>query len=316
MPRQEDRNPTTPRPTAVQVTAVSIKGMELIRSYEKLSLRPFDSQTGKPLSEWAPEARIGYGHPLLRAEWPRFQRGITDEEALRLFEGDVGRVSKRVRELVKADVSQHQFDALVSLAFNIGCRAFEESSVLRLINDPAAKTPYASLEAAWKAWNVEPDGVNGDEETALRPEQFFGEYVSTDVAWCARWAPEESMEWAKEQVGQEAAILPNVFSFRGIVVMKPRYVIRSFPRLVEGDVPEGIRRGLSDFYGAGSDRGSILVLHVYDPESGSLRFLLEIIGDNTLWDTSDGPWLIEWRRDGTNGNPTPLKDRWHRGANH
>ena len=38
-------------------------------------------------------------------------------------------------------------------AFNIGKLNFRQSSVVKLVNDPAAVTAFTSLEAAWKAWN-------------------------------------------------------------------------------------------------------------------------------------------------------------------
>ncbi len=50
-------------------------------------------------------------------------------------------------------LQQYEFDALVMLAFNIGESAFKGSSVVKLVNDPQARTGHASLEAAWKAWN-------------------------------------------------------------------------------------------------------------------------------------------------------------------
>jgi type VI secretion system secreted protein VgrG len=57
-----------------------------------------------------------------------------------------------VKQTIKVDLTQQQFDALVILAFNIGDN-FKNSSVAKLINDPAATTSYDDLESAWKAWN-------------------------------------------------------------------------------------------------------------------------------------------------------------------
>ena len=57
-------------------------------------------------------------------------------------------------------VAQHQVDAAVSLAYNIGLDAFRNSSVLKLINDPKSKTNYSDLESAWKAWKNSQGKVN------------------------------------------------------------------------------------------------------------------------------------------------------------
>ena len=61
---------------------------------------------------------------------------------------------------VKSALTQNQFDALVIFVFNIGISAFTSSSVLKLINDPTAKTGHKDLESAWKAWNKSQGVVN------------------------------------------------------------------------------------------------------------------------------------------------------------
>jgi lysozyme len=48
-------------------------------------------------------------------------------------------------------VTQNQFDALVSLCFNIGTGGFSQSSVLRLAN--AGSTDKVAITAAFGAWN-------------------------------------------------------------------------------------------------------------------------------------------------------------------
>src|SRR5690606_11137903 len=65
-----------------------------------------------------------------------------------------------VNEAITVDVKQHEFDAMVIMAFNIGEEGFKGSSVAKLVNDPRADTPYASLEDAWKAWNKSQGKIN------------------------------------------------------------------------------------------------------------------------------------------------------------
>jgi hypothetical protein len=110
--------------------------------------------------------------------------------------------------------------------------------------------------------------------------------------------------------------LPEVFRLRSVVVLHPRYEIRYYPELTEGEVPTAERRRLSDFYGAGLERHIITVLEVYEPGAPSPRVDVEIIDKDTLWDTWAGPWLFEWRRDGTKADAIPLKDRALKGATH
>lgn len=132
---------------------ISSQGLAWLKAVERLSTAPYDDQTGRPVQTWVPGATIGYGHLIPEADWPRFRDGIDAEAAESLLAADLGPFERSVAQAVTVPLAPHQFDALVALAFNIGTGAFSRSSVLRLVNDPEAKTGYASLESAWKAWN-------------------------------------------------------------------------------------------------------------------------------------------------------------------
>lgn len=159
------------------------------------------------------------------------------------------------------------------------------------------------------------EASEAEKQTHIRVDQFFGKYVTTDYAWCSVSPPSPPEAWAKGYLHDEAAILPEVFAVRGVVVLNPRYEIRHYPKLSEGDVPMGVRRRLSDFYGVRPQRAAITRLEVYKPGAAQPRYGVEIIDENTLWETWDGPWLFEWRRDGTGQNPIPLKERALGGVN-
>lgn len=47
---------------------------------------------------------------------------------------DVADAEKCVGKNVRVPLTQNEFDALVSLTFNIGCRAFSGSTLLKLLN--------------------------------------------------------------------------------------------------------------------------------------------------------------------------------------
>lgn len=138
----------------------SAKGETLLKDIEKLRLKPYDDQTGKDITGWVEGATIGYGHLISSKEWKLYKDGITEEQAEQLFEDDLAPYVDTVNEAITVGVSQQQFDAMVLLAYNIGQPGFAASSVARLVNDPAADTPYASLEDAWKAWNKSQGKVN------------------------------------------------------------------------------------------------------------------------------------------------------------
>lgn len=59
---------------------------------------------------------------------------ITDDEEQRMFSATLAPREQAVTRLVKVPMTQSQFDALVSLVYNIGAGAFASSTLLRLLN--------------------------------------------------------------------------------------------------------------------------------------------------------------------------------------
>lgn len=132
---------------------MSREGLSLLKSVERLRLKPYDDQTGSDATAWTAGATIGYGHLIAQDEWKAYEGGISESDAEALFRSDLAPFVTTVGDVVTALVSQSEFDALVMLAFNIGRGSFARSSAVRLVNDPSAVTAYRTLEEAWKAWN-------------------------------------------------------------------------------------------------------------------------------------------------------------------
>lgn len=128
------------------------QGLALLKQVETLRLKPYDDQTSKETKVWTVGATIGYGHLIKKAEWSTYKDGITEPVANTLFQLDISPFITNVRDAITVKLRQNEFDALVILAFNIG-PVIKGSSVVKLINNPNAKTSYKNLEAAWKAWN-------------------------------------------------------------------------------------------------------------------------------------------------------------------
>ena len=103
---------------------IDARGIILIKSFEGLRLNAYpDPGTGG--APWT----IGYGHT-----GPDVYPGlkITEAEAEALLRKDLARFERGVDRLIEgAFTSQVQFDAMVSLAYNIGLGGFQRSSVLR-----------------------------------------------------------------------------------------------------------------------------------------------------------------------------------------
>lgn len=115
----------------------------------------YDDATGKPVPVGVPlpvGATIGYGHLIKPGE--DFKNGITEHQAVELLRSDIATAESAVQDNITARISQNQYDALVSLAYNIGVGGFKNSTVVKYINNPNFHSNiYPSLESAWKAWN-------------------------------------------------------------------------------------------------------------------------------------------------------------------
>ncbi len=101
----------------------SIRGIELIKKCEGFSDIPYICAGGKKT--------IGYGHVMHDSE--KYET-ITDEYATDLLKEDLLKAEYSVERNIKAYLSQSQFDALVSLTFNIGGAALQRSTLRQKIN--------------------------------------------------------------------------------------------------------------------------------------------------------------------------------------
>jgi lysozyme len=110
--------PSSAPSSAGKAVRLSAAGRALIKSFEGLRL------TAYPDDGWS----IGYGH-----HGATEGQTITQAEADRLFDADVARFERAVASGT-AHGTQWEFDALVSLAYNIGTDAFARSTVLRRHN--------------------------------------------------------------------------------------------------------------------------------------------------------------------------------------
>lgn len=98
------------------------RGTEIIHSNESLRLKAYRDSGGV----WT----IGWGHT--KGVKPGSEINIF--EADRLFKQDVAHVERAIHNMVDVDLSQEQFDALVSFAYNVGTGALHNSTLLRVLN--------------------------------------------------------------------------------------------------------------------------------------------------------------------------------------
>lgn len=110
---------------------VSDAGLNIIKKWEGLRLiaYPDPATGGEPYT-------IGYGHTY-SAGPPKVKPGmrITGVEASAILKSDLGVFERGVSDLLKRNPTQAQFDAMVSLAYNIGLGNYKKSTVLRKFNE-------------------------------------------------------------------------------------------------------------------------------------------------------------------------------------
>jgi lysozyme len=112
----------------MKITKLSQKGLELIKSFEGLSLVPYVCAGGINT--------IGYGNTYytngkkVSLQDPK----ITIVQAEELLKNSLSTYEKAVDSFCRDDISQSQFDALVSFAYNLGTGALQKSTLIKKVN--------------------------------------------------------------------------------------------------------------------------------------------------------------------------------------
>ena len=119
---------------------LSQKGIELIKQFEGYSSKAYpDPATGG--APWT----IGYG--TIKGVKPGMI--ITAEQAEKMLRDDVAKFESGVSSLITAPTTQGQFDAMVSLAYNIGLGNFGKSTLLKKHNARC----YTCAADQFRVWN-------------------------------------------------------------------------------------------------------------------------------------------------------------------
>ena len=102
---------------------ISDVGLRLIKAYE--GFRPVDVElvSGQRV--------VGYGHRVMNGE----NIHLSEKNAEKLLLRDLAPFEAMINDSIFAPLTQSQFDALCSLAYNIGPKKFLESDVVRALNN-------------------------------------------------------------------------------------------------------------------------------------------------------------------------------------
>jgi spore coat assembly protein SafA len=116
--------------------SVSSAGLDLVKNAEGLSLTAYKDSGGV----WT----IGYGHTAGVKPGEK----ITPAQAQQYLKDDMATAENAVRNDVKVPLTQGQFDALVSLTYNVGAGALQSSTLLKKLN----AGDYAGAQAQFGKW--------------------------------------------------------------------------------------------------------------------------------------------------------------------
>ena len=77
---------------------------------------------------------VGYGTTRINGKPVKENVKITTQEAEDFLEQDLKRFEDGVNRLVQVEITQNQFDALVSFVYNLGIGSLQKSTLLKKIN--------------------------------------------------------------------------------------------------------------------------------------------------------------------------------------
>lgn len=112
---------------------LSPNGFMLIQEFEKLMLTPYYATADE---KERGIVSIGYGNTFYEngTKVAITDPPITKTQALRLLQLVADKFAVKVNDLIQVALNQNQFDALVSLAYNIGLGNFANSTLLKIVN--------------------------------------------------------------------------------------------------------------------------------------------------------------------------------------
>ena len=131
--------------TGAEPTATSLAGISLIKSFEGLELTSYRCSSAV--------LTVGYGHT-----GPDVHEGqtITEAEAEALLVQDLKRFEAAVSRLITVPLTQHEFDAIVSFAFNCGEGSLQESTFRKRMN--AGEEKSLCFKQEFPKWVKGPNG--------------------------------------------------------------------------------------------------------------------------------------------------------------
>lgn len=156
----------------MKVTRIDQKGIGLITSFEGFRSAPYLCPAGVPTIGFG-TTRYYNGIKVSMSDIP-----IDREKAIQYLMNDVHTFELAVDALAVDGITQNQFNALVSFAYNLGSMALKGSSLLRKVN---ANPNDPTIKNCFLAWVFAGDGShNGKDDDGDGQIDEAGEKAKLD----------------------------------------------------------------------------------------------------------------------------------------
>jgi lysozyme len=112
----------------MKITKIGTKGLDLIKSFEGLKLKPYLCPAKVPT--------VGYGSTFYEngKKVKITDPSITEQRASKLLLDSLKGFERYVDSYCRDDINQNQFDALVSFCYNLGPANLKSSTLLKKAN--------------------------------------------------------------------------------------------------------------------------------------------------------------------------------------
>lgn len=166
----EDRKPEIKSETkSVRIPIDQLKlspnGLKLIKEQETIG--------GKPNLVAYPDAgnyAIGFGANFINGRRVRERETITVKQAEELLRADVLKFENQVKNTLNVPLTQNEFDAIISLTYNIGGAAFNSSTLAEKLN----RGEYESAANEFEKWvNSQGEVSSGLKERRLKEKTLY-----------------------------------------------------------------------------------------------------------------------------------------------
>lgn len=127
----------------MRITKISDNGIELIKRFEGLSLKPYLCPAKIPT--------IGYGNTFYKngKKVTLNDKPITEQKAVEMLKQSLEKFEQYVDSYCIDTITQNQFDAIVSFCYNVGPANLKSSTLLKKVN---ANANDETIRAEFMKW--------------------------------------------------------------------------------------------------------------------------------------------------------------------